>query len=162
MELKYPFIAWSDLPMTFSEIQTAAGSFRRMVEHYWQGELSGQQERTIEDRIPKEVLIGLPPDWKRKGVTTMYEKAGQVNKIDQPQSIEIDTVSNVLALIENQAQEINQRASGIANDIAGSLPEAGNEKQQTPNCLLIQLRMLSSALGRANNELERAQRSLNR
>ena len=47
--------------MTIAGLQEHFGSFRRMIEAYWAAELPTAAEREIEDRIPKEILIGYKP-----------------------------------------------------------------------------------------------------
>ena len=46
---------------SIEDIQRYWGSFRRMVEAYWNGNLRVESERAIEDRIPKERLIEYRP-----------------------------------------------------------------------------------------------------
>lgn len=44
-----------------SELLTRHGSFRRVMEAYWFRQLSHADERTIENQVPKEVIIGFKP-----------------------------------------------------------------------------------------------------
>ena len=40
-------------------------SFRRLLEQYWLGELSVEEEKHIEDEVPKETIAAFKPvDWR--------------------------------------------------------------------------------------------------
>ena len=43
------------------DIKSRCGSFRRMVQDYWLGDLNRAEELIVEDRIPPETLIGYKP-----------------------------------------------------------------------------------------------------
>lgn len=51
-------------PQTLMSIETLKqefGSLRMLIGKYWNNQLTNEQERVLEDRIPVETLIGYKP-----------------------------------------------------------------------------------------------------
>lgn len=50
------------------ELIRSAGSFRRLMEQYWTGQLTPEQERVIEDANPKATLASYKPTEREQNV----------------------------------------------------------------------------------------------